>query len=55
MDDYPQVRNLLLQMVSGYTPDAEIVDLIYRQRGGFLASPMPQILPRPQVVVAKVS
>ncbi|MNE39637.1 UDP-N-acetyl-alpha-D-glucosamine C6 dehydratase [compost metagenome] len=50
VDDYPQVRDLLQQMVSGYTPDAEIVDLIYRQRGGVL--PMP---PRPQAVVAKVS
>jgi len=37
-DDYLQVRELLQQMVSGYTPDAEIVDLIYRQRGGALTS-----------------
>jgi len=32
-DDYPQVRVLLQQLVSGYSPDAEIVDWIYRQRG----------------------
>ena len=53
VDDYPQVRDLLLQLVSGYTPDAEIVDLIYRQRGGAIS--IPQVPARPQAVVAKVS
>ncbi|MNG28403.1 hypothetical protein D3C84_1136560 [compost metagenome] len=53
VDDYLQVRELLQQMVSGYTPDAEIVDLIYRQRGGAIS--IPQVPARPQVVVAKVS
>ncbi len=31
-DDYPQVRVLLREMVSGYVPEDEIVDLIYQQR-----------------------
>ena len=31
-DDYPQVRVLLREMVSGYVPEGEIVDLIYQQR-----------------------
>lgn len=31
-DDYPQVRALLREMVSGYVPEGEIVDLIYQQR-----------------------
>ena len=31
-DDYPQVRTLLREMVSGYVPEGEIVDLIYQQR-----------------------
>ncbi|RON02412.1 hypothetical protein BK659_23615, partial [Pseudomonas brassicacearum] len=31
-DDYSRVRQLLRDTVSGYTPDGEIVDLIYRQR-----------------------
>lgn len=29
--DYPKVRQLLRESVSGYTPDGEIVDLIYQQ------------------------
>ncbi len=32
-DDYPQVRVLLREVVSGYVPEGEIVDLIYQQRG----------------------
>ncbi|MCU1748484.1 polysaccharide biosynthesis protein [Pseudomonas sp. 6D_7.1_Bac1] len=31
-DDYARVRQLLRDTVSGYAPDGEIVDLIYRQR-----------------------
>ena len=31
-DDFPQVRVLLREMVSGYVPEGEIVDLIYLQR-----------------------
>ncbi|NHC11231.1 polysaccharide biosynthesis protein [Pseudomonas stutzeri] len=31
-DDYPQVRQLLREMVSGYKPEGEIVDWIYQQR-----------------------
>lgn len=31
-DDYPRVRQLLRDTVSGYTPDGEIVDWIYQQR-----------------------
>ena len=31
-DDYPQVRVLLREMVNGYVPEGEIVDLIYQQR-----------------------
>jgi FlaA1/EpsC-like NDP-sugar epimerase len=31
-DDYVRVRQLLRDTVSGYTPDGEIVDWIYRQR-----------------------
>lgn len=31
-DDYSRVRQLLRETVSGYTPDGEIVDWIYRQR-----------------------
>lgn len=31
-DDYPQVRILLREVVSGYVPEGEIVDLIYQQR-----------------------
>lgn len=31
-DDYPQVRVLLREIVSGYAPEGEIVDLIYQQR-----------------------
>lgn len=31
-DDYPQVRVLLREVVSGYVPEDEIVDLIYQQR-----------------------
>lgn len=31
-DDYPKVRQLLRDSVSGYAPDGEIVDLIYQQR-----------------------
>ncbi|MBF7730488.1 polysaccharide biosynthesis protein [Pseudomonas sp. N040] len=33
-DDYPQVRQLLRDTVSGYTPDGEIVDWIYRRQAG---------------------
>ncbi|WPP47398.1 nucleoside-diphosphate sugar epimerase/dehydratase [Pseudomonas sp. AN-1] len=55
-DDFLGVRELLLQMVSGYTPEAEIVDLIYRQRGGAAAIPqIPLVTPRPQVVAHKAS
>ncbi|BFN28975.1 UDP-N-acetyl-alpha-D-glucosamine C6 dehydratase [Pseudomonas sp. SCT] len=31
-DDYPQVRKLLREVVSGYVPEGEIVDWIYLQR-----------------------
>jgi FlaA1/EpsC-like NDP-sugar epimerase len=31
-DDYTQVRQLLREIVSGYTPEGEIVDWIYQQR-----------------------
>jgi len=31
-DDYPLVRTLLRELVSGYVPEGEIVDLIYQQR-----------------------
>lgn len=31
-DDYPRVRQLLRETVSGYAPDGEIVDWIYQQR-----------------------
>uniref|UniRef100_UPI0035A634E2 polysaccharide biosynthesis protein n=1 Tax=Pseudomonas fluorescens TaxID=294 RepID=UPI0035A634E2 len=31
-DDYPKVRQLLRESVSGYTPDGDIVDLVYQQR-----------------------
>lgn len=31
-DDYPQVRVSLREVVSGYVPEGEIVDLIYQQR-----------------------
>ena len=31
-DDYPQVRVLLREAVSGYVPEGEIADLIYQQR-----------------------
>ncbi len=31
-DDYPQVRKLLREVVSGYVPEGEIVDWIYQQR-----------------------
>lgn len=31
-DDYPRVRQLLRDTVSGYAPDGEIVDWIYQQR-----------------------
>ncbi|AVX13558.1 polysaccharide biosynthesis protein [Stutzerimonas stutzeri] len=31
-DDYPQVRQLLRAVVSGYVPEGEIVDWIYQQR-----------------------
>ena len=31
-DDYPQVRQLLSEVVSGYVPEGEIVDWIYQQR-----------------------
>ncbi|MBH2076036.1 MAG: polysaccharide biosynthesis protein [Pseudomonadales bacterium] len=31
-DDYSEVRQLLRETVSGYTPDGEIVDWIYQQR-----------------------
>ena len=31
-DNYPQVRVLLREVVSGYVPEGEIVDLIYQQR-----------------------
>ncbi|PNG00546.1 polysaccharide biosynthesis protein [Stutzerimonas kunmingensis] len=31
-DDYPQVRQLLRELVSGYVPEGEIVDWIYQQR-----------------------
>ncbi|EKM94510.1 nucleotide sugar epimerase/dehydratase WbpM [Stutzerimonas degradans] len=31
-DDYPQVRQLLREVVSGYKPEGEIVDWIYQQR-----------------------
>ena len=30
--DYPRVRQLLRELVSGYTPEGEIVDWIYQQR-----------------------
>jgi len=33
-DDYPQVRQLLREVVSGYVPEGEIVDWIYQQRRG---------------------
>ncbi len=33
-DDYPRIRALLLEMVTGYTPDDDIVDWIYQQRCG---------------------
>ncbi len=33
-DDYPQVRQLLREVVSGYKPEGEIVDWIYQQRRG---------------------
>ena len=32
--DYPEVRKLLQKLVSGYTPDEHLVDLIYLQRTG---------------------
>ena len=32
--DYPEVRALLQKLVSGYTPDEHLVDLIYMQRTG---------------------
>ena len=55
-DDFLRVRELLQQMVSGYTPEAEIVDLIYRQRGGATTVPhlaaIAQVAARPE---AKVS
>ena len=31
-DDYPQVRQLLREAVSGYKPEGDIVDWIYQQR-----------------------
>lgn len=31
-DDFPKVRQLLRETVSGYTPDGDIVDWIYQQR-----------------------
>jgi FlaA1/EpsC-like NDP-sugar epimerase len=31
-DDYPRVRQLLRDTVSGYAPDGEIVDWIHQQR-----------------------
>ncbi|MBV4479149.1 polysaccharide biosynthesis protein [Pseudomonas khavaziana] len=31
-DDYPRVRQILRETVSGYAPDGEIVDWIYQQR-----------------------
>ncbi|MBE7373012.1 polysaccharide biosynthesis protein [Pseudomonas lopnurensis] len=31
-DDYPQIRLLLREVVSGYVPEGEIVDWIYQQR-----------------------
>lgn len=31
-DDYPRIRQLLRETVSGYAPDGEIVDWIYQQR-----------------------
>jgi FlaA1/EpsC-like NDP-sugar epimerase len=31
-DDYPRVRQLLRETVSGYSPDGEIVDWIHQQR-----------------------
>jgi len=31
-EDFPRVRQLLRETVSGYTPDGEIVDLVYQQR-----------------------
>jgi len=31
-DEYPQVRQLLREVVSGYVPEGEIVDWIYQQR-----------------------
>ncbi len=37
-DDYDQVRKLLRETVSGYTPDGEIVDWIHLQRRRELAS-----------------
>lgn len=36
-DDYQEVRVLLREAVSGYTPEGEIVDLIYQQRFARLA------------------
>lgn len=39
-DDYPLVRSLVQQLVSGYRPDAEIVDWIYRQRS-VMSQPAP--------------
>lgn len=31
-DDYPRVRKILCDTVSGYTPDGDIVDWVYQQR-----------------------
>ncbi|EXF44024.1 nucleotide sugar epimerase/dehydratase WbpM [Pseudomonas sp. BAY1663] len=31
-DDYPQIRLLLREVVTGYVPEGEIVDWIYQQR-----------------------
>ncbi|WP_338570531.1 nucleoside-diphosphate sugar epimerase/dehydratase [Pseudomonas canadensis] len=46
-DDYYRMRELLCQMVSGYTPDAEIVDLLHCQQDSTTAQAIPF---RPQVV-----
>ncbi|MNZ86424.1 hypothetical protein D3C78_1052430 [compost metagenome] len=31
-EDFTRVRQLLRELVSGYTPEAEIVDWVYQQR-----------------------
>mgnify|MGYP001194591895 CR=1 FL=1 len=37
--DYPRVRELLQALVSGYTPDERLVDLIYTRRAGLEDAP----------------